>query len=86
MGRQCSGYCAEGHYCPAGSTSAMSVRCPAGSYGDVAGLTNSSCSGLCAAGFYCPEGSVSKKQVPCGDSSLYCPEGSPVPTKVSKGK
>ena len=43
---QCSGACARGHYCPIGSTSASALannvkparRCPAGRYGNVAGL------------------------------------------------
>lgn len=84
-GRQCSGYCSKGYYCPAGSTSAKQVACPAGRYGDVAGLKDSKCSGLCAAGYYCPLGSTSSMQQACGDASVYCPEGSATPITVSEG-
>jgi hypothetical protein len=84
-GAQCSGYCAEGHYCPAGSVSPTSVKCPAGTYGGVAGLRDAQCSGLCAAGYYCPKGSASARQVPCGGSAVYCPIGSALPVSVTKG-
>ena len=39
--------------------------CPAGTYGDMRGLTNSSCSGLCDYGHYCMEGSISSQQNKC---------------------
>lgn len=40
----CSGQCAMGHYCPAGSVSAYQYACPAGRFGGARGLTD----GLCA--------------------------------------
>ena len=40
-------------------------KCPAGTYGDMEGLTNSSCSGLCDYGHYCLEGSTKPTQYEC---------------------
>lgn len=42
--QDCSGPCAPGHYCPAGSVSAFQYACPAGRFGEAYGLTD----GLCA--------------------------------------
>jgi hypothetical protein len=47
--------CPIGSYCAQGS--ALPSACPAGTYGNAAGLTTATCSGPCAAGHYCPEGS-----------------------------
>ena len=49
----CSGLCALGFYCPAGSVAANAVPCPAGSFANVTGLTSVTCSGLCSIGFWC---------------------------------
>ena len=81
----CSGLCSLGHYCPAGSISPISKKCPIGRFGEINGLTNSSCSGICSAGYYCPLASISSKERPCGGSSVYCPEGSFLPTIVTPG-
>lgn len=61
----CSGVCAAGYYCPAGSISATQLPCPAGQYGSEVGMTNSACSGVCAEGYHCPPGSTSATQLPC---------------------
>lgn len=42
---------AVGYYCPAGSTSATSQPCPAGTFGNATGLSSASCSGQCLAGY-----------------------------------
>lgn len=39
----CSGLCARGHFCPAGSTSAFQEPCPAGKFGAVRGLVDGFC-------------------------------------------
>lgn len=65
----CSGECALGYYCPAGSTSSNANECPPGRYGATTGLTTSDCSGVCDAGYYCenretssrPSGKVCKR-------------------------
>ena len=44
---RCSGPCALGHYCPASSTVANQIQCPAGRYGNVTGLRTSECSLQC---------------------------------------
>ncbi len=70
----CSGACSPGWYCPAGSTNATAVQCPAGQYcglgagapqpcapgfyGNAAGLATAQCSGVCPPGYYCPGGSM----------------------------
>lgn len=81
----CSGLCALGHYCPAGSVSELSVTCPAGRYGGQPGLTNNTCSGLCSEGYYCPIASQSATQYECGNRNVYCPVGSPAPVAVTPG-
>ena len=71
----CSGDCAAGYACPAGSSSGNAVpclpgyysqaraaectACPGGKYGSVSLLSSNACSGMCTAGYYCPAGSVS---------------------------
>ncbi|GMF24118.1 unnamed protein product [Phytophthora lilii] len=73
--------CEPGHYCVDGERH----RCPAGTFGNRAGLTSSECSGVCAAGYYCPEGSIVAQAVACATSAVFCPEGSAVPTLTDKG-
>ena len=58
----CSGLCAKGFYCPAGSSSAMQFPCPAGTYGAENGLTNATCSGFCLNPLQCPTGTIFKPQ------------------------
>jgi hypothetical protein len=54
----CSGLCAKGHWCPAGSTSPTAMACPFGRYGATTGLGTSKCSGVCLRAYECREGSV----------------------------
>jgi hypothetical protein len=77
----CSGPCAAGYSCPAGSTNATATACPVGTYsndGDVscspcpAGVFGatlaanvSACTGPCAAGYSCPAGSINATATPC---------------------
>src|SRR5581483_11295645 len=49
------------------------MPCPAGTYGNVSGLTTSACSGLCAANHYCVQGSIN-------DSATSCTPHSESPT------
>jgi hypothetical protein len=65
--------------------SARSEQCPAGYYGSVAGLADSTCSGLCPAGYYCPAGSVNPREKGCGSAEFFCPEGSVLPLRVFEG-
>ena len=67
---RCSGLCAVGHYCPAGSTSSVQVPCPGGRYGLTAGLADAACSGACPAGWYCPPGSVNSTAHACAVQPL----------------
>jgi hypothetical protein len=81
----CSGLCAQGHYCLEGSISATDHLCPAGYYGDIHGLTNKNCSGLCLPGYYCPTGTIHSQEHSCGNPEVYCPLGSSQPLTVSPG-
>ncbi|KAL4094950.1 hypothetical protein PRIC1_010600 [Phytophthora ramorum] len=73
--------CEPGHYCVDGERHA----CPAGTFGNKAGLTTAECSGLCAAGYYCPEGSIVAQAVACATSAAFCPQGSALPTATAEG-
>ena len=57
---KCSGPCAAGYFCPAGSTSRNEYPCPIGRYGAIEGLKDSLCSGPCKRALDCPKGSISK--------------------------
>lgn len=57
-GAACSGLCAKGHWCPAGSTSPTEVACPFGRFGATKGLGTSRCSGACLRAYECRAGSV----------------------------
>ena len=46
----CSGACAAGYYCPAGSTQRQQIACPAGRFGSEPGRGDPSCSGAALAG------------------------------------
>jgi len=63
---RCSGLCAPGHYCPAQSTSAEQVPCPAGRFGNASGLTTAACTAVCPVGHYCPTASVVPLPCPAG--------------------
>ena len=69
----CSGPCAAGSYCEAGSTSAAAALCSAGRYGATPGLTNASCTGVCAPGTFCVVGSVTP--TPCAAGSFGASPG-----------
>ena len=60
----CSGECAQGYYCGAGSMSAKSAPCEAGRYSSQAGQGSAASCGACGAGNYCFAGSTSP--TPCG--------------------
>lgn len=64
----CSGWrtCEKGAYCSNG----LRKLCPAGTFGAVEGLTNSSCSGACPKGHYCPEGTTIPHAHKCGDITV----------------
>jgi hypothetical protein len=81
---KCAGKCWSGHYCPAGSTRAKQMPCPAGRWGTEA-MGSELCEGECAAGYYCPLRSMSPTQVECGGETLFCPPSSPHPRNVSMG-
>ena len=60
----CTATCPAGYYCPAGTSSYSSNKCPAGKY-STGGASSSSCTGSCAAGHYCPQGSTSSTPHQC---------------------
>ena len=66
---ECSGPCAQGYYCPQGSTTPTNpnFKCPPGTYGGTTGLQSSACSGPCPPGYFCLEGTVTP--------SNLCPTG-----------
>jgi hypothetical protein len=70
----CTGKCAAGHYCLAGSINSTANACPAGTFGDALGLSTKACSGNCIKGHYCPKGSICKWGQTEGDPST-CVEG-----------
>mmetsp|Transcript_16910 Transcript_16910/g.31665 ORF Transcript_16910/g.31665 Transcript_16910/m.31665 type:complete len:797 (+) Transcript_16910:126-2516(+) len=52
--------CEKGYWCEAG----IRRKCPAGVWGEKAGMTERKCSGFCPAGYSCPEGSTAP--IECG--------------------
>ena len=46
----CTGKCRKGYYCPPGSSSPTTHKCPAGRWGGDAGMASATCSGPCAEG------------------------------------
>lgn len=58
---ECTGACAKGYYCPAGSLVSTAMICPIGRYGDREGLTSAECSGPCPHPLDCPPGSTTPK-------------------------
>jgi hypothetical protein len=67
--------CEPGFYCDG---SGISRPCPAGRYGDAAGLTNDSCSGTCTNGVLCPPQTTSAAGQPC-PAGGYCIAGVALP-------
>ena len=65
MTAACSGPCARGAYCVAGSVSEGGAPCPPGTFGNTTGLGKASCSGTCAPGYYCTAGSTNPLATPC---------------------
>ena len=77
-----SGMCGEGYYCPVGSTSAMGIPCPDGTYRDLPGGKDVADCGLCPPGFFCPEHTVTPTICPKG---MYCPSASAYPLPCPLG-
>jgi hypothetical protein len=63
----CSGNCAAGYYCPAGSVSATEGKCPAGYYCPAATTAPI----ICPQGKFCPFGSSSPTMCPVGTYNIY---------------
>jgi hypothetical protein len=77
----CSGPCAAGYACPAGSTNATAAicttgryslasattctPCPGGTFGEAFGLFSPACSGNCSVGYACPAGSTNGTAAIC---------------------
>ena len=61
----CSGSCAPGYYCVAGSKSNQAQPCRAGHYGAGGSQTVATCDGKCPVGYWCPEASVTDKAHKC---------------------
>ncbi|KAF0699237.1 Aste57867_10202 [Aphanomyces stellatus] len=82
----CSGPCAPGHICPAGSTTSQQSPCnavarnPTGTYA----INGQQCL-PCRPGFWCSQASGSPIQNECGDTTVYCPLGSAAPQPVLPG-
>ena len=73
--------CESGHFCKNG----VKRSCPAGTYGEMEGLSTFECSGICAAGYYCPPASTSAQERQCGAADFWCPDGSALPTHAAEG-
>ena len=79
----CSGECAQGYYCEAGSVSAKAAACAEGTYGAAAGLVAQANCTVCLAGTYCFAGSTSPTSCSKGTYAAAersqlcdaCPEG-----------
>lgn len=63
--------CPRGFFCRNG----IRIQCPAGTYGDVEGLTTDDCNGWCPAGFACPAGTSDYHENKCPPGT-YAPRGS----------
>eukprot|EP00520_Triparma_pacifica_P015211 CAMPEP_0118636590 /NCGR_PEP_ID=MMETSP0785-20121206/2709_1 /TAXON_ID=91992 /ORGANISM="Bolidomonas pacifica, Strain CCMP 1866" /LENGTH=657 /DNA_ID=CAMNT_0006527737 /DNA_START=414 /DNA_END=2383 /DNA_ORIENTATION=+ len=87
----CTGPCAEGFACDAGSVSPsggcplghwlddeVCTNCPAGRFGNEHRLRTSKCSGPCLENWFCPEGSTNKTQEAC-PVHRYCASGTDEP-------
>jgi hypothetical protein len=63
--------CEPGSFCPGDG---RAYPCPAGSFGNVSGLTNATCSGRCGDGVLCANQSTAAVGVPCPTGS-FCVAG-----------
>lgn len=68
-------FCEPGYYCPAGSTSAKQVACPAGTYSDSADIFDAAQCLPCPRGFMCDAGATSAKIIVCPINN-FCELGS----------
>ena len=59
----CSGLCAQGYWCAAGSTNGTAAPCPVGRYGSELGMSTPSCTTVCRMGAWCA--AASKKETLC---------------------
>lgn len=74
--------CSFGTFCQNGKME----KCPAGTFGNVVGLSTISCADTCPEGFYCPIGTKLPYSYPClNDTRVYCPQGSDAPIPVGLG-
>jgi hypothetical protein len=73
--------CPVGNFCDQGAR----YLCPAGTFGDIRGISTPACSGRTPGGFFGPAGTENSTQYPCSDPGFYCPEGSGSPTPVPAG-
>ena len=76
--------CPQGFYCPLGTK--QPEPCPIGTYGAVAGLTDSQSCTKCDSGMYCGQRNLTIPEGPC-DSGYYCIKGAlrPEPTDTVTG-
>lgn len=77
-----SGSCAQGYYCPVGTSLTNQYPCPGGTYTDLTNLTNAASCTICPKGFSCPQGTggISNPPLPCAPG-FYCPLGTTVSTQ-----
>ena len=80
----CSGECAQGYYCEAGSVSAKAAACAEGSYGAAAGLVAQANCTVCPAGTYCFAGSNAATS--CSKGTYAAAEGSQLCDACPEGK
>merc|ERR1719353_2785217 len=80
----CSGECAQGYYCEAGSVSAKAAACAEGSYGGATGLEAQAECTVCPAGTYCFAGSTAATS--CSAGTYAKEEGSQLCTACDEGK
>ena len=73
--------CPFGNYCVLGRR----ALCPAGTYGDIQGLSTPACVSPSPAGYFAPPGTTNATQYPCSDPGYYCPLQSGSPTPVPPG-
>jgi len=79
---KCSGICAMGHYCLAGSMLAASSPCPIGKYGDLTGVTGVDGCKTCPIGAYCDETGLSEPKS-CSDVTEFSTTSEEGATSVS---
>jgi hypothetical protein len=72
--------CQPGNFCPLGTPSGQSFKCPAGRYGSQTSLRNAECTGPCKGGCVCPTGSTRECPQNC-PAGFFCPTGTGGDTK-----